>query len=623
MKRVNHSGKTMKLLFCIGIFFIFQFSFFNFAQAQRPSKPSKPSPTVLSVGDLLSNYGLDSTIVNDTAAAARYLDAQPQNYVDLTNLCVSLRTKAQSAVNSFTNDYDHRDDLIWIDSNTVVADFSIYEYRLRLFADFMGRRSIQYSRLEQQRIEDEKEAARLRAEEEARQRQLALDKQAEDLRLIIERHHRSILSACDGANVSDKVKIKELKDLYYSYLMVYNKYDLSPSQATPASIAQLDELNSFQNDLLENVLGQNSLPYRIENFKNQLKSRCEKDHSDVYRSYSRVFKQTSVPVTFASVSEYQDYIVRLQTIIAVQQRYIQSIDLRNTIASNYDAISNLYAKKYKPVFNAYKDVHRTVDQTPAFTTNAESLNFIQSLNDYVEAQQLYIQYYAHLEDITRRSDTILEGRHENFKDVSRAYREIQSSLIPMPTFKTPTDALFYEQQLSQVTQIQNAYLQTIEYRTLIQHLDDSLEDNRKVNRTLWNGYKLLRKQYDLTPSFNTVERARSFLTTLDDFVVLQRLCLKILDKRRDIESLDKQIDQRVSNFRNIEKAYSRMKKVYDDFDDIANLEDFRRYDRQCDRIIEMQDAFLRLLGSETVNDSDARLKKESDIAKIKIVLDLD
>ena len=142
MKRVNHSGKTMKLLFCIGIFFIFQFSFFNFAQAQRPSKPSKPSPTVLSVGDLLSNYGLDSTIVNDTAAAARYLDAQPQNYVDLTNLCVSLRTKAQSAVNSFTNGYDHRDDLIWIDSNTVVADFSIYEYRLRLFADFMGRRSI-------------------------------------------------------------------------------------------------------------------------------------------------------------------------------------------------------------------------------------------------------------------------------------------------------------------------------------------------------------------------------------------------------------------------------------------------------------------------------------------------
>ena len=625
--RIEHANRycrILKTVLCVSIIINFQFSIFNSAQAQRPKKkPAKPAPTVISAGDLLTNYGLDTTLVSDTAAAARYLDEQPQNYVELTNLCVSLRTKAQSALNSLTNDYPHHDDLVWIDSTIVIGDYAIYDYRLRLFADFMGRRSIQYSRLEQQRIEAEKEAARLRAEEEARQRQLALDRQADDLRLFIERHHLAILAACDGSGISDKNKIKELKDLYYSYLMVYNKYDLSPSQATPASIAQLDELNSFQNDLLENVLGQNSLPYRIENFKNQLKSLCEKDYSDIYRSYSRVFKQTSVPVTFASVSEYQDYIVRLQTIIAVQQRYVQTIELRNTIASNYDAIHNLYAKKYKPVFNAYKDVHRTVNQVPAFTTNAESLNFIQSLTDYVEAQQLYLQYYSHLEDITRRSDTILNGQQGSFKDVSRAYREIQPNLIPLPSFKNPTDALLYEQQLSQVTQIQNAYLTTIERRTLIQKLDDSLEDNRKIDRTLWNGYKLLRKQVDLTPAFNTVERARSFLSVLDDFVGLQRLCLNILTKRRDVASNDKQIDQRASTFRNIDKAYSRMMKAYDDFDDIANLEDFRRYDRQCDRILEMQQAFLTLLGSETVNDADSRLKKESDISKIKLVLGLD
>ena len=80
------------------LFFILQFSFFNSSEAQRPKKPSKPAPTVLSVGDLLHNYGLDTTLVNDTAVAVRYLDEQPQNYVDLTNLCVSFRTKAQSAI---------------------------------------------------------------------------------------------------------------------------------------------------------------------------------------------------------------------------------------------------------------------------------------------------------------------------------------------------------------------------------------------------------------------------------------------------------------------------------------------------------------------------------------------
>ena len=598
--------------------FNFQFSIFNSLHAQRPK-----TPTVLSVADLLKNYGLDSAQVNDTAVAARYLDGQPKDYVALTNLCVSLRTKAQSAINSLTNDYPHRDDLVWIDSTIVVADFAIYEYRLRLYADFMGRRSIQYSRLEQQRVEAEKEASRRRAEEEARQRQAARDKEADDLRLTIERHHRSILSACDGAGISDKGKIKELKDIYYSYLMVYNKYDLSPSQATPASIAQLEELNDFQNDLLENILGQNSLLYRIENFKNQLKVRCEKDHSEVFRSYSKVFKNnTSVPVTFASLPEYQDYLSRLQTIIAVQERYLQTVDLRTTIAANYDAISNLYSKKYKPVFNAYKEVHRTIDQVPTFTTNAQSLNFIQSLTDFVEAQQLYIQYYNILEDITRRSDTILNGRHESFKDVSRAYRDLQSNLIPLPNFKKPSDAVYYEQQLEQVEQLQDAFLRTIERRTLIQQLDDSIEDNRKVDRTLWNGYRLLRKQVDLAPGFNTVERARSFLSMLDEYIDLQRLSLRVLYKRRLIESQEKSIEQRSSNYRNIDKAYSRMIKAYDDFGEIANQEDLRRYDRQCDRILEMQQAFLDLLASETVQEADNRLKRESDITKIKLVLGL-
>ncbi len=607
----------LRRLLLLIVVFNFQFLAFNSAQAQSPK-----TPTVLSVADLLPNYGLDTSLVNDTANAALYLNSQPQDYVALTNLCVSLRTKAQAAVKSLSSDYTQSDSLIWLDSSIVVADFPIYEQRLRLFADFMGRRSIQYSRLEQQRLENEKEAARQRAEQEALQRQQARDKEASDLRLSIERHHRSIIAACDGAGISDKARLKELKDLYYSYLMVYNKYDLSASQATNSSIAQLDELNVFQNDLLENILGQNSLPYRIENFKNQLKVRCEKDHSEVYRSYSRVFKQTSVPVTFASVAEYQIYLTRLQTVIAIQQRYLQAIDLRTAIAANTEAITNLYSKKYRPVLNAYRDVLRTVDQVPAFTTNAESLNFIQSLTDFVDAQQLYIQYHPLYEDITRRSDTILNGRHESFKDVSRAYRDLQPSLSPLPSFKRPADAQSFELQLQQVVQLQNAYLRTIYLRTLIQQLDDSLSDNRKTDRTLWDGYRLLRKQADLTPSFLTVEQANAFLSSLEDHIAMQRLCLSILQRRNLISSQEKTLNQRSSSLRNIQKAYSRMIKAYDDFDDIANLEDLRRYDRQCGYIIEMQEAFLKLISSEYANDADSHLKRESDISKIKLIIGL-
>ncbi len=303
------------------------------------------------------------------------------------------RMKAsQKAISSIENDYEFRDSLIWLDSNTVLADYPIFEYRLRRLADLMGKMSIRYSRLEQQRIEAEKEAARQRAIEEARRQQEERNRIAGDLRSNIELHHRAIIEKCDGAGITDKVKLKELKDLYYSYLMVYNKYDLSTGNATNESIAKLDELNAFQNDMLENVLGNNSLPFQIENFKNVLKVRCEKENSDVYRSYTKVFKHTAVPVSFADVREYEEYINRMHTVINVQQRYMQTIDLRSSIASGTDAINNQYGKKYRAVTGSYREVLKGLNQVPAFTTNAESLLFIQSLEDFVAAQQLYIDY---------------------------------------------------------------------------------------------------------------------------------------------------------------------------------------------------------------------------------------
>ena len=137
---------------------------------------------VISVADILPNYGLDTLMVNDTSYVIDYLSSQPQDYVALTNYCVSIRTKATSVINSIENDYDHRDSLIWIDSSTVLSDYNIYEYRLRRLADFMGRQSIRYSRLEQQRVEAEKEAARRRAIEEAERQQRERDKEAADLR---------------------------------------------------------------------------------------------------------------------------------------------------------------------------------------------------------------------------------------------------------------------------------------------------------------------------------------------------------------------------------------------------------------------------------------------------------
>ena len=580
-------------------------------------------PTVLSMRDLLSNYGLDSSWVDDTAGAVRYLDEQPQDFVALTNLCVSIRTKAQKALKSIENDYQFRDSLIWIDSNTVLGDYPIYEYRLRRLAEFMGRMSIKYSRLEQQRIEAEKEAARQRAIEEARRQQEERDRIADDLRANIELHHRAIITACDGVGITNKSKLKELKDLYYSYLMVYNKYDLSPGSASNESIARLDELNAFQNDMLENVLGQNSLPYQIENFKNVLKVRCEGGNSDVYRSYSKVFKHTSVPVSFADVKEYEDYVNRLRTITTIQARYLQTIELRATIASGNEAIATRYGKKYRDVVSSYKDVLATINQLPSFTTNAESLNFIKSLEDFIEAQQIYLDDYSALEDISSRGDSIIRSSQSSrFHDIVDAYRSIEGSLRPIPKFRDAQEAVIYEQQLEDVKQVQQCYLTVIKMRDAIAHNEDSITEARKLDRILYNGYRLLRRQVDLRPSFTTVERGRSFIDMLRQHIEMQELCLSTMDKITKINNNEDYITNKDNRLRNIAKAYQRIVKAYHGVDEITNSEDLRRYSRQCDRILEMQQAFINTMQGQTAAESDNKLRRENDIEKIRLVVGL-
>lgn len=593
------------------------------AMGQKPKKAKPvvpPPPTVLSVGEIMGNYGLDTAWVNDTAAVIGYLDAQPQDYVALTNLCVSIRTKAQKALTSIENDYDFRDSLIWIDSNTVLADYPIFEYRLRRLADLMGRMSIRYSRLEQQRIEAEKEAARRRAIEEARRQQEERNNIAADLRSNIELHHKAIVTACDGAGITDKAKLKQLKDLYYSYLMVYNKYDLSTGNATDESIERLDQLNSFQNDLLDNVLGQNSLPFQIENFKNVLKVRCEKGNADIYRSYTKVFKQTTVPVSFADVKEYEDYTTRMRTIINVQQRYVQTIDLRATIASGSENIASLFGKKYKDINAAYREVLRTVDQLPAFTTNAESLLFIQSLDDFIAAQQRYLDLYPVLEDLSLRSDSIMNRRE--FPDVVSTYREAREHLRPLPTFKDNEGADLYDLQLEEVRTVQQCYLDVINLRSMIATCDDSLTAGRKTDAILANGYRLLRKQVDLKPAFYTVERGRSFLNTLQSHLEMQHLCLSILHKQEQIKANEKVINDRELPYGNIRKAYGRMYKAYKGLSEITNTEDLRRYSRQSDYILEMQQAFIDVIRGNGAADAEAKLKRESNIEKIKVIIGL-
>ena len=104
---------------------------------------------------------------------------------------------------------------------------------------------------------------------------------------------------------------------------------------------------------------------------------------------------------------------------------------------------------------------------------------------------------------------------------------------------------------------------------------------------------------------------------------MHNLCLITKKKIDQIKRNDKRIDFKENPFRNIVKAYTRMYKAYSDVSEITNTEDLRRYGRQCDRLLDLQKAFIDIQQSPSVQEVDNSLKRETSIDKIKLVVGLE
>ena len=205
-------------------------------------------------------------------------------------------------------------------------------------------------------------------------------------------------------------------------------------------------------------------------------------------------------------------------------------------------------------------------------------------------------------------------------DIVTAYREIEPSMLPVPGFRDTEGALIYEQQLDEVRKVQDCYLKVIKLRTTIARNDDTLTMSRRLDRTLANGYRLLRKQTDLRPNFATVERGQRYIETLDSYIEMQEMCLQAREKLRKIADNERVINAKDNPYRNISKAYARMVKAYQGVSEITNNEDLQRFCRQCDNMLKMQGYFLDALHNPLAADTDSKLKRETAIDKIKLII---
>ena len=395
---------------------------------------------------------------------------------------------------------------------------------------------------------------------------------------------------------------------------------MTDDNTTDSHFKQLDELQLFQSELLDSVLGNNSYSNRIEAFKGTLQMRSGKDHNEVNKSYLRVFKKVQIPISFKTIAEYNDYTAQLREVIAVQQNYLNVIDLRDTIAQNTNTLQMQCSKKHKEIYSSYKEILSEVNLVPSFTTLAESEKFIANLQDFTVVQNEFSKAIQRIEVIETRGDSIVALCHKNITDVATAYKELVAATDFVPKFINKASADYFNKTLDEFETVQQIYIQIVTIRNVIDMGSASIVNSKNAPKGLVPGYKQMMKYTDFTPHFSNEAGGKDFIKLLNHFIDIQQKFVNIVNNNNTIDANSKQFRTAFKEYANIYKAYERLLKTYDYELNIISEADINSYQRHQETILAMQERFSALANSLEKEDYNNRLKKVKEPDKIKLIM---
>lgn len=556
----------------------------------------------VSVREIAPDYGIQPLFLDDTIHLVNYLNSLNLDSHTLADTCVSINARLMALGNNLQYDYRRNNDTLWIDGSHFIEDYDHYANRIEYTSQFILQQIHNY--IENDHIRQDNEQQNI----------LKVRKDS------IFRQHRTIVNACEGIGVSDKDRKHELRDIYYAYLSVYNRYDFSMRRNDEEYSHGLLQFSQFQQHLIENLLGSNNYTAKINNFSNTLKLRCGHPHNDVLRSYQRVFRKTSNPVRFSTLKEYYSYIETQQEIIDIQNCYLTVVDLREQIDATNKRIVTLYSPMDHEAAKTYQDVAATINIVPAFTTLADADLFISDLEEFVNVQECYIQDYNRLSAVQRHGDSIIRCTALHYSDIAKAYKKASTVNSMSPKYKTLDDAARFRQEIERFETIQRQFDSVIILRQDIDDATDTISKNWMSHLIIYNGYQSIRKQYLLTPTFIDIEGGVECIDKLLYFSNIQNKCLDAIDYLREYKDLNSQILSATSNYRNIRKAYNKLEEHFLTIKAINHLSELDLYYQQLADFVIFQQDLLQICTSDKAIEVDVRIKGAKDINKILTIL---
>lgn len=576
----------------------------------------------VSVLDIAGDYGLPSIYIKDTNVFISTIATQTSDYVARAAQCANISTRTQTMLLALRNDFQHRDGLIWLDGKRAIYDFAEYEPRLQQLSIVAGRYSQYYLQMEQARQKHSANESLGVGEDDLQRIQQSLNDRANLLKDSAEYLHDSISGICIYNISNDRVLAKERKDIYYAYMPIYNRISTLPAKSTEQTLRDLQDLLWMQNNMLANVVSDDSYSIQITQFPVLLKSYAEPEATDIYRSYMRHFTHTSALIVFNSVAGYRRYVEQMKNIADVQRKYMQAIDLRRDINKRTDTITELYSRGYTAILEAYRRHLASINTMPTFNRSEESKTFIAALEEFSAIQKLYISNYYRLRQIEQRGDSIVQNCPKSCSDLRSIYLGYPKVQSLVPSFRTLEQYGDYERMLSDFELLQKDFQTIVSMRDSIERTDQRLTTSQYAERVFVSGYKAIKKGTSLNyPLANNADAAEC-IRQLRIFMDQQALCDRILQKKQAVDEADALIASYEKTLPNVCIAYGILRKDYVYRGTITSLEDMQNYHIHLIELADIQARFISIIKSEQAADINIKMRGLRDLQQIKSLFHL-
>ena len=159
--------------------------------------------------------------------------------------------------------------------------------------------------------------------------------------------------------------------------------------------------------------------------------------------------------TSAEAKDYEDYLTNFEQ---VQQHYLTSIKLRNTIHDLDNRI--LDADNLEKVLKSYyKSVCKHTVFTPNFETDKGGADFVQTLNNHIEFQQTCLADIALL-DTLMRTEVEINAYSKSHSNIYAVYKQVFKS-YQMEQIASDEELDMYREKLESIRSLQEIIIEIL------------------------------------------------------------------------------------------------------------------------------------------------------------------